>query len=251
MRDALTRADQTGAPFDLCSACFFVGLIELFCGNATDAHSHATRVAEVSADKGIAFFAPVGRFLCGAALAQVGEVDRGLTEMQQGLAEQQAVTGWFFCDLMLGFMAAAHGAAEQWAEGLRCADEGIALTETMLERIYAAELWRIKGELLVGQAQTSKTRTRPLPDDVTTAARQCFRRAVEIAHAQGARSLTLRSATSLVRLSLGSATDEEARALLRATYTSFTEGFDTRDLRDARALLAEIGSPRDPAAPID
>jgi adenylate cyclase len=159
--------------------------------------------------------------------------------MLHSLAEQQAVSGSFFCDVILAFVATACGRARRWDEGLRHVDEGIRLTETNLERVYAAELWRVKGELLLEKAETSKHSKGTAARQMVDAAQQCFHRALEIARKQEAGSLALRSAMSLTRRAgrLGGA--REARALLRSLYTSFTEGFDTKDLKEAKALLNE------------
>lgn len=249
MRDALSRARQTGVPYDLASAFFFSALLELFCGNPAGAGAWATRAADICTDKGIAFLAPVSRFVCGAVLAEQGDVGRGLVEMQQALAEQQAVTGSFFCGTILAFIAAAHGRAGQWEEGLRRADEGLQLTETALERIYAAELWRIKGELHIGERRELQPRRRRLGNTGDALARQCFGRAVEIAREQGAQSLVLRSVMNLVRLSTGTNEDLDAYTLLHSIYATFTEGFDTEDLREAKGLLEEIRSDRESPAP--
>jgi predicted ATPase len=137
-------------------------------------------------------------------------------------------------------VAAANGRAGHWDEGLRRADEGIALTETTSERMYAAELWRLKGELLLARARAARPGKRAAAGRVLDAAQECFHRALEIARKQEARALALRSALSLARLP---ARSREARELLRSLYASFTEGFDTKDLEDARALLNELTSP--------
>ena len=140
---------------------------------------------------------------------------------------------------MLALIATACGRAGQWDEGLRRVDEGIALVATTCESVYAAELWRIKGELLLGKAQRPTGGRAAAGGRVTEAAGKCFRRSLEIAGAQEARSLALRSAMSLARASWGT-TGSAKRASFRTIYASFTEGFDTADLRSAKALLNEL-----------
>jgi adenylate cyclase len=122
---------------------------------------------------------------------------------------------------------------------------GIALTEETLEHVYAAELWRVKGELLLGKARTA-TRRKTAIDSLADAAQQCFRRALKIARRQEARSLELRSAMSLVRLTTWRGGSRTARTLLRSLVASFTEGFDTKDLQDAQMLLGGPGSTIEP-----
>jgi predicted ATPase len=105
-------------------------------------------------------------------------------------------------------------------------------------RVYVAELWRVKGELLHGKARASKSRKGPAAIRLADAADACVRRALDIARQQEARSLELRSALSLTRVAVGAA-ETRARELLRSVYASFTEGFDTEDLQDAKALLSD------------
>jgi hypothetical protein len=135
---------------------------------------------------------------------------------------------------MLASIATAYGRTGRWDEGLRRVNEGSELTETALERVYVAELWRVKGELLHGKARASKSGKGHGAIRMADAADTCVRRALDIAREQEARSLELRSAMSLTRCAVGRAGSEEARELLRSVYASFTEGFDTKDLQTRR-----------------
>jgi predicted ATPase len=114
------------------------------------------------------------------------------------------------------------------------ADEGLLVLASIADRdrdtIFASELHRIEGELLL-------RRSEPAPDE----AERCFRRAIELARARAEKSLELRAATSLARLLAARGRRDDARNILAPTYGWFTEGFDTADLRAAKALLAEIG----------
>lgn len=240
-RSGLAHAEKSRQPLNLASALFHSTILELLCGNAEAAARLAARTAEISAQNDVGAFRPVGRFFGGAARAEQGDVDGGLSEMLPALVDHRAVVGAHFCGVMLGFIASSYGRAERWDEGLRRADEGIGLTETSLERFYAAELWRVKGELLFGKARSANGRKRAVGGRLVEAARQCFRRALEIAGQQEARSLALRSAMSLTRLSKWRGGSHDARDLLRSLVASFTEGFDTKDLTDAKALLSEPG----------
>ena len=116
------------------------------------------------------------------------------------------------------------------------------MAETHLERVFVAELWRVKGELLLGKAREAKRGTNALAPRAAAAAELCFRRALQIAREQEAGSLALRAAMSLARLSVARDGKGEAMELLRSVYVSFTEGFGTKDLKEAKALLSERGS---------
>jgi adenylate cyclase len=241
-RCGLSRAEKSGQPFDRASALFKSAFLELLCGDAAAAADLASRAATVCADNTVPFFLPYCRFLRGAALVQQEDVSEGLAEMLQSLAEQRAASGSFFCDVILAHVATACGRAGRWDEGLRHVDEGIELVEIKLERLYAAELWRVKGELLLEGAEASRGRKRAAASRMVDAAQQCFRRALEIARKQEAGSFALRSASSLARLSMKYDRADDARELLRSIYASFTEGFDTNDLKDAKALLSVRGN---------
>jgi predicted ATPase len=231
---AVERAEKRGRPFDIAAALFQGSRVELLCGHPERAASLAERAETICRDRDVAFFLPGSRFLVGAARVEQGEVDRGLSEMLRELAECRAVNGPFLSDFMLAFIATAYGRNRKWDEGLRRVDEGIRLAATSSDSVYTAELWRIKGELLLAKARAAKS-------DTSTAG-ECFRLSQEIARGQEARSLELRTAMSLARLSRVHHGAHQARELLHAVYSSFTEGFDTRDLQDAKALLNDLAA---------
>jgi predicted ATPase len=106
--------------------------------------------------------------------------------------------------------------------------DALALVERRDERIWEAEIYRVKGKLLLASEGSSEAAT-------------CFRRAIEISHSQRAKSFELRATTSLARLLRNQRkADEATRRMLGEIYGWFTEGFDTADLKEARALLEEL-----------
>jgi len=113
--------------------------------------------------------------------------------------------------------------------GLATVEEALTEVRDTGVRFIAAELYRLKGELLLTQAAVS-----------TAEAERCFCQALDISRRQGSKSLELRAATSLSRLWERQGKREEARRVLTDVYSWFTEGFDNRDLRDAKALLEEL-----------
>ncbi|HYB41020.1 MAG TPA: AAA family ATPase [Candidatus Methylomirabilis sp.] len=236
----LAHAQKGRRPFDLAASLSHVAGVELFCGNMEAVAEAAARAAEVCAAQEIVAFRGMSRFFQGAALAERGEIDAGISQMIDGMAEQRAATGAALFDVQLALVATAHGRAGRWDEGIRCADEGIALSDRMPARLYAAELWRVKGELLLGKARAAKRGRAVAADRAVDAARECLHRALEIARQQEARSLELRAAMSLCRLPMRRDAAREARERLRSLFGSFTEGFDTRDLREARSLLDQL-----------
>jgi predicted ATPase len=118
----------------------------------------------------------------------------------------------------------------QTAEGLDAIAEALALVASTNERFYEAEIYRVKGELLLKHGGSN----------TGAEAERCFRQALDIARVQSAKSWELRSATSLARLWRDQGRRAQARDLLAPVYGWFTEGFDTADLKDAKALLDEL-----------
>ena len=129
----------------------------------------------------------------------------------------------------LGLMAEACAKTRRIEEGLSALAEALAIAHKTGERFYEAELHRIKGELLLRQV---------LGDE--EAAEGCFQKALEVTRSQEARSLELRAVMSLSRLWQKQGKKEEARQMLAEIYDWFTEGFDTADLKEAKALLEEL-----------
>jgi predicted ATPase len=148
--------------------------------------------------------------------------------MRRGISAWRATGGtphtWYSCLLASGL--ARIGRPE---EGLQLLEKGFASVSKTGEQIASTYLHHVKGELLLARN----------PSDGVEAER-CFRRAIEIARQQSARSMELRATTSLARLLAKQGRRVEARAMLAKIYNWFTEGFDTADLKDAKALLDEL-----------
>jgi tetratricopeptide (TPR) repeat protein len=138
--------------------------------------------------------------------------------------------------------AEAYGKVGQTEEGLRVVDEALTLVEKKGEHVYEAELYRLKGTLSlrsIVQRLKSKVTKGPESGDwsLQSEPEECFWKAIEVARRQQAKSLELRAAMSLARLWQRQGKKDEARKLLAKVYSWFTEGFDTADLQEAKALL--------------
>jgi predicted ATPase len=129
----------------------------------------------------------------------------------------------------LSLLAEAYGQAGQSREGLQVLAEAFTLIENNGDRWYEAEIHRLKGELLLQQNSDNQAE-----------AATCFHHAISIAQNQQAKSLELRASTSLSRLWQQQGKRQEAHDLLASVFNWFTEGFDTADLKDAKALLDEL-----------
>lgn len=132
-------------------------------------------------------------------------------------------------------LSESYGKRGQAEKGLRILDEALAAVDTTEERQWEAELHRLKGELLRQQAAGNGQKA-----NIEAEAEACFHRALEIARHQQAKSSELRAAMSLSQLWQQQGKGEEARKMLTEIYNWFTEGFDTLDLKKARALLEEL-----------
>jgi predicted ATPase len=131
---------------------------------------------------------------------------------------------------VLGLLAEAYGKSGQAAEGLTVLEEALALVEKTGQGVYEAELHRLQGELLLIHAVGGGD----------AEAEACFQQALTVAHRQSAKSLELRAAMSLARLWQQQGKRTEAYELLAPVYNWFTEGFNTADLREAKALLEAL-----------
>ena len=141
----------------------------------------------------------------------------------------------------MSFLAEGHWRAGQKEDGLRTLAEALAQVDKSENRSYEAELYRLKGTftLHTGASEAQQLRSEAQGE---AEAENYFHRAIEIAGRQGAKSLELRAGTSLARLWQQQDRIEEARAMLAEIYNWFTEGFDTADLKDARALLGQLSA---------
>jgi predicted ATPase len=165
----------------------------------------------------------------GWALAEQHRREEGLTKMQQGLTAFQATGGRLRLPYYLTLLAEAYGHSGQVEKGLHFLDKACADMQQTGEHFWEAEQHRLRAELLLADATA----------DQTTAAAY-LHQALEVARCQQAKSLELRAATSLARLWQSQGKRHEAHDLLAPVYGWFTEGFDTADLQDAKALLEEL-----------
>jgi predicted ATPase len=153
----------------------------------------------------------------------------GIVQMQQGLADLRATGTELLHPYFLGMLVQAYEIAGQISEGLRVLDEALALVTQCRARYYEAELYRLKGELLLKL-------TDPDERNVETA----FQQALDLARYQQAKAWELRAAMSLSRLWRQQGKRQDAYDLLAPVYHWFTEGFDTADLQEAKALLHSL-----------
>jgi predicted ATPase len=174
----------------------------------------------------------MGTILRGWGLAAQGQADRGIAQMQQGLAASQAAGIELGRAPVLAQLAEAYGHIGQTETGLRLLAEALAVMDRTGERWWEAEVHRLTGELLLAPAKPH--------DKSPQEAEVCFQQALAVARRQQAKSLELRAAMSLSRLWQQQSRRAEAHHLLEKIYGWFTEGCDTVDLQEAKTLLEEL-----------
>jgi predicted ATPase len=230
LQDALALAHELAHPYSLTYARSVASYIYQFRRQVQAVHEHAEATVMLSTAQGFPQWAALGTILRGWAMALQGQGEEGLAQVHQGIAAWRrtgaALQVPYFCSL-LADVAAHLGRTE---DGLQALSEAQALVEQQEERWWEAEVYRLRGVLLLQQSMTLQAE-----------AETWFQRALDTARRQEAKSLELRTATSLARLWRQQGKQAEARALLAPIYAWFTEGFDTVDLQAARALLEALG----------
>jgi predicted ATPase len=235
--EALTLARELAHPFSLVGALFFAAWLHQLRREWPLTHERAEAARALSAEQGFAHFVAGGTIFRGCALAErdpapdtgQGQVEEGMAQMQQGLAAWRATGAEVLRPYGLALLAKASAKLGQLEGGLSLLAEALAVVDDTGERRWEAELYRLKGELLLARSAEHHTE-----------AEACFHQALDIARRQQAKSWELRAAMSLSRLCQQQGKRAEARQLLAPIYGWFIEGSDTADLQAAKALLKEL-----------
>jgi predicted ATPase len=232
LHETLQRAQRLGSPFHLAWAQRGAAWLSQLGCEPVATQEHAEALMALAGEQGFAYWTALGTMFRGWALAQTGQGAEGLAQIHQGLATIRATGAELGRPHFLALLAEAYGHAGQPATGLTVLSEALDVADKNGEGYYQAELHRLTGELLLA-----------LSADHHAEATACFSRALYTARQQQARAWELRAALSLGRLWRHQGKREEARHLLAEVYAWFTEGFDTADLQEARALLEALQSP--------
>jgi predicted ATPase len=229
VEEALALAGQLKHPLTRAVALAFASFVCQFRREPKSVRQFGRQTFTHCTEHGFRFYAPQGVVLEGWALAAEGQTHKGIEQVREGLASLRAMGADVRRSYFLGLLAEVSLCAGESEKGLEAVTEGLDLVRTNGERWWQAELHRLRGELLLTHVAKGQTQ-----------ASSCFERALDISRHQKAKSLELRAAMSLARLWRDEGKRAEARDLLGPIYGWFTEGFDTPDLRDAKALLDEL-----------
>ncbi|MEO6723954.1 MAG: protein kinase [Blastocatellia bacterium] len=228
--ESITLAEQASHPFSLGNAHSAKGVVLTLLRDWQPSQKEYEKVLALAEEYALGDNLNYAVTWNALTLAYQEPTEAALEQAKQALASLRAKGVMLRTTWLLAMLGEVFGLAGRCAEGLETIAEALALVERIRERYYEAELWRIKGELLLkataGNAQAE--------------AEACFQQAIETAQQQSAKSWELRAATSLARLWQQQGKTAEARQMLAGIYGWFTEGFATADLKEAKALLEEL-----------
>ena len=236
VQEALTLAQGLSHPYSLAFALAHSALLHQYRREVQAAQEQAEAAIVVCTEQGFPYWLAMGTILRGWVLAEQGQEEEGIAQMRQGLAAYRATGAELRRPYYISLLAEAYGKEGQAEEALNTLAEALDTVNKSGERWYEVEMYRLRGELLLkSEIQGSESEVQRLPE-----AESCFRQAIEIARQQSAKSLELRAVMSLSRLWQQQGKNDEARQMLAEIYSWFTEGFDTADLKEAKALLEEL-----------
>ena len=258
-REALILAQSLAHPHSLAYALTFAALLHQLRREPQMAQQQAEAALKVATEHGFPIWKSIGGILRGWGIALQGRAQEGIALIQQGTAMWGAVGAEVSLPYYLFLLAEAQGRDGDPQKGLDVLNEALSAVPRTKERWWEAELYRLCGELTLQKLSVvSSQLSVPNPQHSTPStqaeAEECFLEAIDISRKQHAKSLELRAVMSLVRLRQHQTQDhasritqhdtrtrlDEAHTMLSEIYHWFTEGFDTKDLQDAKALIEEL-----------
>ena len=259
--EAIALAQEVSHPFSLAHALWFAAMLHQHRRDGQAAREQAKTLIALCNEQGFAFWLVGGIIFQGWALAGQGHKEKGIAQIRQGIVDWRATGAGRFRHYFLALLAEVCGQTDRAEEGIALLVEAVTVAQQDGDHLYEPELYRLKGTLTLqsktslgqvsGKSKTSQkskhktqkskvTDPRPLIPDPQDEAEACFLKAIDIARKQQAKSLELRAVTSLARLWQQQSKIQQAHKMLSEIYNWFTEGFDTKDLQEAKALIEEL-----------
>jgi DNA-binding winged helix-turn-helix (wHTH) protein len=226
--EGVRLAQDLGQPFNQAVAATYLATLRQLCADETTAKASAEEALALTTEYKVPYYRAWSAILVSYVLACEQPGTPAIARLRESIESFKASGARLRLPYYFGLLAQVCGRAGRTGDGLAAVDEGMAASRAHNERWCDAELHRLRGELLLASGTDA--------DEAETA----YSRAMEIARTQQARSLELRAATSLARLWRAQRRGDDARSLMQSLYSWFTEGFDTMDLREAKALLDEL-----------
>jgi len=230
LEEGLRLAQELPHRFSQAAALVYAAFQHQLRREVSTAQARAEAAIGLATEQGFPHWLAWGTLFRGWASAAQGHAEEGMAQLQQGLAAWRATGAKLQLPYQLTLLAEAYGVASQPAAGLRLLDEAHTVIASTQERFYEAEVHRVQGALVLAQAAA----------DQHAQAEPCFQHALAVARRQQAKSWELRTAMSLARLWQQQGKQAAAYALLAPIYGWFTEGSDTADLQEAKALLEAL-----------
>ena len=228
---ALRYAREIGQAATLMAALNITAATHIFCGSYPVAIAQSQELFALAEEKGALLWRSVRNIYHGVILALTGKASDAVQMITPGIAAYRSTGATLRVPWDLSYLATAYAELGQFDDAWRCITEAMTAVETTKERWCEAELHRVAGEIALKS---------PQPD--TAKAQAYFERALTVARQQQAKSWELRAAMSIARLWRDQGKRDEARDLLALVYGWFSEGFDTLDLKEAKALLDDLAS---------
>jgi predicted ATPase/class 3 adenylate cyclase len=228
--EAITLSNRLEHPTSQVIAVYYATMLNHYLRLAPQVEASARSMLEIAERHDLPHYLPIGHVLRGWSIAIQDNCADGIAEIEQGLEGLRARGVGVRLSYYLSLLAEAHARAEAPERALDALNEALEAIKQTGERRWQAEINRLMAEQSLALS----------PGDTANAQRH-LERALDVARAQGAKSLELRAATSLARLWAANNKREQAHNLLSTVYDWFTEGFDTADLKDAKVLLDELG----------
>ena len=262
-QESLALAQELAHPHSLAYAWAFAALFYQLRGEPLMVQLQAERAFDLATEQGFPIWRSMGEILRGWSIGLQGRTQEGIALLQQGIATWRAIGAEVSLPYYFSLLAEVYGRNRDFQRGINVLDEALSLVSRTDDRWWEAELYRLKGELVLQvqglegkvpgkeedhKAKDKRQKSTPLSSLLLTPSIQmekeaeiCFQEALSAARRQQAKSLELRAATSLARLWKQQHRETEARQLLSEMCSWFTEGFDTPTLREAKALLDKLG----------
>jgi predicted ATPase len=226
---ALSNAREIGLAGTLMFALSVTSLFHLVARNSTVATAQLWELCSLADEKGALFWKATGTIMQGRLLAMIDKPGEAIHLLASGIEAFHSTGSTVITPTYFSYLAEAHARVGQFDDAWRCMEKSISLTKKTKETWWEAEVHRIAGEIALLSPQRDAAK-----------AEDYFERALAVARVQQARSWELRAATSLARLWRDQVKRSEAHDLLAPIFGWFTEGFDTLDLKEAKALLEDL-----------
>jgi DNA-binding winged helix-turn-helix (wHTH) protein/predicted ATPase len=226
---ALFDAREIGHAATLIYALSITSFSHLLCGNYATANAQLGEAVALAEEKGALFWKTTATVLSGCVSAATGNASDAVDIISSAVTAFRSTGATVWMPSYLSYLARAYAELGRFEEACRCIDEAMAIIGTSKETWFESEINRVAGEMALRSSHRDPEK-----------AEACFKRALTVARMQQAKSLELRAATSMARLLRDRDRGHAARTLLMPLYKSFSEGFDTVDLNDAKALLGEL-----------